>query len=346
MSEVNNIINLIDSLTVARDSYKRMYDTHNNSYKKALDGIKNDFKPNTERYKEEVAKADLTFKNDVQKAKKEVMDFIIPQIEDLRNYELSKVRVIDTDALEKINAISNIPISSTELLVLQKRFSGNVSNYWADRMLINIAEKNGIKPSIFFKEADIDTKINVLNQLEEQLDKMFNEYNGEATYNNLVLLCDSVLHKAEKEYTSGHAAESMENNQLAKRILTQLKGKSTAEQGIALQNLMKNATPEVKKALFYEMTMNEGVVNKDSIKFAGITDTYNDYKTKEHALYSEARTMIENSLKAKSLEEVKEIAERMEENPYYSNMLKKSETANVYVNDYLSNINAAETTTA
>lgn len=329
-----NITMITDILTVARDSYKNHYKAQKEKYEEDLKAIKRDFKPNTPRYLEEVQKAKEMFDNSVRLLQNEAKTFATKQIDELREEELAKVRLIDTTAMEKLSAVSSLPLSAAELSVLQNRFASGGS-YWATKMIADMAEKNNLKPSQFLQSANLDTKLDILSQLEKQLDQLLDTYDASGTYHQEVLLCDPVLMRAERTYASGWALSSMEDSQVARRAFLQLKGKSIAEQAIGLQNIMNNATEETKRALFFEMANNAGVIEDAALNWAGIADEFESYQKKEHNDYTIARKSFEKTLTATSKEEVALIADDLTENTYYQKMLTETDGTNVFINDYL-----------
>lgn len=344
-----NISNVTDILTVARDSYKNNYDSFKKAYDVEVKQVKQDFRAGTARYNEELEKARFAFDDNVERLRKEAKDITTKQFDELRESELAKVRKIDTDAMQKLSAVSNLPLSAAELSVLQNRYAPR-SEYWATRMIADMAEKNGLKPSQFLQTATLDTKLNVLQQLEGQLDKLLAEYNGEVKYDTLVLLHDEILMRAERVYNNGFAFSDMEDSQVARRLFLQIKGKSVAEQAIALQNIMNNTTPEIKRALFCEMENNAGIIEDGALRWAGLADEFESYQKKEHKDYTAARKAIDKVTSATSTEEIGKIADELGENTYFKKMLSDASEMNVNIAKYLATdsitVEAPQTATA
>lgn len=336
----SSIANVIDFLAVARDSYTSKYDAHKKVYEEEVKTIKQDFKLNTPRYNEEMSNAKKKFEANVQQTREEIKPFVTEQINDLREDELFKVRQINTVAMEKLSVISHLPLSAAELSVLQNCYAPN-DEYWATKMIADLAEKNGLKPTQFLRTASLDTKLNVLQQLEEQLDKLMADYDGTVRYSTLVLLHDATLMRAERTYNNGFAFSDMEDSQIARRLFLQLKGKSIAEQSIGLQNIMNNATPEIKRALFYEMENNTGIIEDDALRWAGLADEFESYQKNEHKAYTEAKKGIEKVLSATSKEEIEQIAKEWDENTYFKKMLSNVRESNINVAKYFTKSDTA-----
>lgn len=329
-----NISNVTDILTVARDSYKTQYDAFKKAYETELRQIKQDFKSGTARYNEELEKVRFAFDDNVNRLRKQAKDYTTKSFEELRESELAKVRRIDTDAMAKLSAVSNLPLTAAELSVLQDRYAPR-GEYWATRMIADLAEKNGLKPSQFLQTATLDTKLNVLQQLEGQLDKLLAEYNGEVRHDTLVLLHDEILMRAERTYTNGWALSDLEDSQVARRLFLQLKGKSIAEQSVGLMNVMNNTTPEVKRALFFEMENHPGTIENGALRWAGLADEFESYQKNEHKSYTDAKKAIDKVVTATSKEEVEQIASGLGENTYFQKMLSGASESNIHVNEYL-----------
>lgn len=341
-----NISTLIDILTVARNEYKRNYGQVKKTYDKEIKEIQRDFKPNTPRYIEEMQKAKQRFESQVEEQRKTVKEFTLHNIDDMVDDEVAVVRRIDTVAMEKLSAVANLPLTATEISILQERFAPN-GEYWATRMIGDLAEKNGLKPSQFLHSATLDTKLDVLKQLKQQLETFLTDYDGEPRYQTEVLLADAVLARAERIYTNGYMNTSMEDEQIARRAFVQLKGKSVAEQGIGLQNILNNTTEATKRALFFEIANNVSGINIDdgALRWAGYADEFEAYKKNEHSDYKEARKAFDKVITAGSKEEVESVAVRMGENKYFNNMLQDAKNTSKYVESYLHDTSEAETST-
>lgn len=198
-----------------------------------------------------------------------------------------------------------------------------------------MAEKNGLRPSQFENSASLHTKFDILGQLETQLDNLLSGYNGDFHYRTEVLLCDSALQRAERTYLNGWANADLEDEQVARRAFSRLKHLSVIEQAIAMQNLMNNTTPELKRAFFFEMAQCEGDIEAAAMQWAGIDKEFEAYKKGESKDYSEARKWIDKTRAAKDKKEIAEIADTLQENAYYIDMLKRESENNPMIASYL-----------
>lgn len=332
-----DIITLSGIMAVCRDNYKTKYKTFKKEFEERVKKIRDDYNPKSELLKEELQKAETKFNDDIQKLQIDVRGFAVKNINELRDEELQRVQQIDTNSMAKLSAVADLPLTASEISVLQARFAPN-DEYWAMRKIANMAEKNGLNPSQFNNSSSLDTRLGVIGQLESQLSELMENYNGEVKYGTEVLLCDSVLLRAERVYTAGWNVE-MEDEQVARRAFLQLKGKSMVEQGIALSNIFNSTTEETKRALFFEMANNSQIISEESIKWAGLYDEFEAYKNNEHDKYTEARKAIEQTLTANSKEDVGAYYQSNADNKFYTNMIEKAKENNIHINEYLSDMN-------
>lgn len=332
MSKKTNISCLIDDLTVLRDSFRTKYDNRKKELDKEIKQLKNDFRPG-KRLNDEIQSAKERFEKDIDSIRKEASGFIKPNIESIRTYEMARVRAIDTGIMEKLQSISNIPISGRELAVLKERFAPN-DEFWPSKMISHIAEKNGLNPEDFVQTASLDVKLGVLEDLERQTEQLIGSYDGNATYSNLVLLADSALMKAENTYLNGFENANLKNSQLARRVVAMIRHKNVADQGIALMNALNNADPQFKTELFYEMA-KQNTVPVEARRFARIEKEYQAFINGELSAYKQAKKAIQEAVRAENIEDVKSIAETMIDNTYFEQMLEESQTENFHISEFL-----------
>lgn len=328
-----SISNTIDLIAIAKDTYKNKYKEHQKQYEERVKNIKENLKPNSKFYKEESEKAKKEFEVAIEKERTETKDFISGVVEQLRQDEYYNVRQIDSDIMTKLNSIADLPLSGEEISILRSRFAPK-GEYWPTRILSVIAEKNGLSPSQFENSSSLRTRIDVLSQIERQADKLLKEYDGSFRHETEILLCDSVLRRAERVYCNGWANDSMEDEQVARRAFARLKDLSIIQQGIALQNIVNNTTQETKKAIFFEIA-NNGGVDESALRWAGCYDEFVSYKNGQHKDYTEARKGIDKTRCAENRFEVAKIADPLKDNVYYMDMLKKESESNLAVDAYL-----------
>ena len=78
------------------------------------------------------------------------------------------------------------------------------------------------------------------------------------------------------------------------------------------------------------------------IRWSGLEEEYNAYKSGEHEQYSEARNVMAKTLLAKNKEDVERVASTVCENRYYNDMLKRASKTNVYIEEYLNESNGEQ----
>jgi len=337
-----DISTIRDFLAVSRDNYTAKYRSFKAVYDAEIKRIQHEVQPNTDRFVNESNTAREAFESSVQALRNEVKQFVSENIAELREAEFAKVRKVDSTAIEQLKAVAELPLSASELDILRQKYAPQ-DEYWTSRMLATMAEKNGINPSNYMKSAMVDTKLEVLAELEEQLDRMLADYDGEPTYKNLSMLHDTVLDKAERIYLNGWQNASLSDMETAQRAFMKMRSKSPAEQGIALMNIFKNSTKEVKNAIFYEIAKDEAdSIDAGALKFAGVHEEFEDFKKKEFAEYTSAREGFHNAMLADSVEKVADITSELSDNKYYSKMLADTAERNKYVDAYLNESNGQQ----
>lgn len=328
------IITLNDILAVCRDDFKAKYAVLKKEYKATLETNKAQYMPGAPRALADQEAKDK-FENDCAALRAEVKEFAKPYFDNLRESEYLKVSKIDVVTLERMKAVSQLPLSAAEIGILQQKFAPKGDEYWEMRMIAELAEKNGLNPMQYLNSAALDVKLDVLSQLETQLDGLLAEYDGEFKYGTEVLLNDSVLLRAENVYTNGWKNADMEDADVARRAYWQLKGKTPVEQGIGLMNLYRNATEGVKRALFYEIAQDDSIIDSGAIRFAGLSDEFELFKSGDYEQYSAARDSMKKVMVATKSEDVEEIAETMAENKFFNVMLKNAAKNNSHVQEYI-----------
>lgn len=340
-----DISTVIDFLMLARDRYKTDYIQLKKTYEKKMKEIQKDFKPDTERFNMEMQKAKQHFEKQVEEQRQSVKEFALRNVDEILADEVDTVRKIDTVAMEKLSAVSSLPLTATEISILKERFAPE-GEYWPSRMISDLAEKNGLNPTQFIHSATLDVKLNVLQELRQHLETFLTNYDGSFNYKTEVLLDDTVLLRAQSIYMNGYANETMENERTARVSLMRLKGKNAFEKGIGLANILNNTTESIKRALFYEIANNVNGVNIDAValRWAGYDAEFEAYKKNEHSDYKEAKKAFNKVVTAESEEEVEGVAVRMGENKYFNDMLQTSKITNKHIESYLHNIGTKAST--
>ena len=240
---------------------------------------------------------------------------------------------VDVETLQKLNAVSNIPVTAEEISILQRKYDPTGNNYWVGRFLADLAERNGIPGIQINNGASIETKLDVLQQLEDQAKRMISEYDPDKhDYRIHALLADSVLMRAENVYTCGWQVGELEDEQVARRAFLQLKGQNTISQGIGLMNILRNANNSLKNALFYEIS-NGGKFSESALEWAGCLDEYNAFLDNHVTDYRNAKQAMQKLRTTEDEKEFSNVVKDMYKNDYFRDMFSREKSENITINE-------------
>lgn len=322
---------LLDALRIARDDFKSKSQQIISEKKSKLETIDSDFIKGSPSQLKEVSKVEELYNKKMDVLRTEAAEYIDEYFAEVRSYETARVHKFDTATLKAIRNIADIPMSYSELQILNE-FYGKNNNYWVEKMLVEIAEKNGISAEKLGLEASFEEKMNVLNQLENQFLDMINNYDGEPTVKNGMYLHDSVLAKADKQYRNGF--ENLSGMQMAQRAFGLLSVKGTlTEQAMAIQNFMRNAD-ELTKAEFIYLISNSGII-EDAIKHSGCLEEFQKFKKNNMTEYSRAKDVFKAVKCAKEVKEVENAMMGNENNPFIQAMLESEKGNYRTIREYL-----------
>ena len=126
------------------------------------------------------------------------------------------------------------------------------SNYWVQKAVGALAEENGIPVTELPLDASLDTKLNVLNQLSDQLDKLLSFYNtgahdSESMRARFLYLNDDILNNAVNIYNNGvrdlSEADAAERYVKAIKFMDKLKTTQDVEE---IESTLKDYVERVK----------------------------------------------------------------------------------------------------
>ena len=234
---------LVISLQVDAEQYKRTFDELSNNYNLSVAEVKKTMIPGTSRYKKELQDSENQFDVSIAKLRAKYAEDSASDIDELRQYELAKIKKFDRQKLSELSELHSLPITLNEMLVLAEKYRGD---YWAERSLQVLCDENSIDTCEIGLSTTLDTKLNVLDQLQEQMECIL-KYYGERGVDReqerkvrLLYLNDSVVNNAVEIYEGKTSVRSAEDQ--AKYSLMTIAGRRTdSEKGIILGNLLRNA---------------------------------------------------------------------------------------------------------
>lgn len=318
-------------LEVESEVYKRKYDEIAKEKKEAIKVVQNTYIPDTPKYREELENVEKEFAQKIIQAQKVFAEAGSNAIEELRDLEMQRVQTVDETKLNKIKAIKDIPMSESELMALAQKF-GVKGDYWSSRLIEIIGENNGATVNI---ESSFDTKMAVLDQLEQQMNEIVKYYPADNYPEKRAMvrfgyLTEPILENAKKIYGGKIRYESDET--LADRAyLTILSKHGDIERGFTIQNTLKNAKGEMRNLLLCRLA-KENLSQKVSdfaIELSGAKEEIDSFKNGKARQYLHAKEAVERALKTTKKEIVQQILEENSENEFMEQLVeaakKKSE---------------------
>lgn len=257
----HNIFNLTDILAVIREDYKGQIPIIKKEYEEAKKQIAKDYLG--QRRQEEYKKAETEYKKKIADLKQSCKEAYEPIFEELEVEARAKAGVINMQLVEQASAFQNIPLTADEFGAILNTIGGK--NYYADRILENIAEKNGITTNGLTPlleqlslEPDLETKLHILADLKKQAEHILNNYGtaNEDSDARIGALFPDKLRLAERAYTNGLHDDTLSSKQIAVRIIDNIKADPVRSSNI-VDNALKNASGTLKNALLNELATNQ-----------------------------------------------------------------------------------------
>ncbi len=311
-------------LEVEAEFYKKNYDEAVKKKNEDIEFVKKTYIANTPMYSEKLIEVDKDFSRTIIQLQKDFAKTGIDAIQGLRDHEMQRVQMIDEIKLNKLRAIKDIPMSQSELLALTQKFSTK-GDYWCSRLIQSVSENNGANIEI---ESSLDTKMSVLDQLENQLNEIIKYYpcNNDPIKRPMVrfgYLTEKILQNAKEIYGGKMRYESDET--LANRAyLTILSKHGDIEKGFAIQNALKNAKGEVRNLLLCRLAKEKRNISDFAVELSGNKEEIDSFRNGKARQYLHARTAVERMLKATEEETIHRIWEENSENEFMEQLVKEA----------------------
>lgn len=279
--------NVFDSLSVMRDNYKSKYETLTSAYQDQLKQIERNYKPSAPLYKQNKQKALDEYTKNIDSLKTECSNFMESEIEKVKSVINAEINVLPGDSINQLTRLSSIPLSTYEVKALADKFIG--SNYWINRIVGNLAERNNVKLDNL--PPDASTQIEILEDIEERYNRFLDSWNGEklSDYSARESLADSQLLRLEKRFTNNFVNENIGNlKNVQIGLATVTRERDPWAQSRFLKNLYDNCSDIQKKYLLYE-TLNNDLIYSDAVIHSGLDEELSDFRASNDYL------QIENS---------------------------------------------------
>lgn len=322
---------LLNELRVVRDGYKTTIDTILKEKKEKLEVIKSDYRPGSATAKTALEKIEDEFNAKIEKIRNEAEEYITVFFDNVIDYETNSVQKIDTVSIRSVEAIAGLPITASELKVVNA-WLGKNKNYWVEKMLLDIAHKNAISDTELGLESDYETKMKIVSDLQVEFIKMIAEYDGDPTVNNMMFLHDSKLSKAEVRYKNGLHNIDMSSDNVALHAYTTLCNSTNLLQKatIATNVLTSDVDESIKNEFMYLIACS----GKDDFvsSMGGVKKTYTEFKEKEFQEYENAKNAMN---KIKQGENVSVAVDGIIDNKFINGMLMDAKQDYASIREYL-----------
>lgn len=268
--------------------------------------------------------------------KVEAADRALQDVEALRGQELLRVQTVNEPLLAKIRAIANIPMTTAELKAFTDKINAR-GDYWAGRMLADIAERNGIEAAEIGIESTLDTKMSVLDQLTGQLNRILKFYgtnNPEERINtNYVYLNDTILERAKQMY-GGKVGKLSDSQKADKAYFTVRTQQTDIQQGIAIANVLRNAKGETRNMILCRLAEDNSISGM-AAEFSGHMDEIADFKNGKAEEYRAAQKALQNIRKTRNKAAIEQTAEQYENNAFFGSLFENEKKQDGFLAELL-----------
>lgn len=337
-----NIAVVAEGLKFEADEYKKRYDEIQRTKERELKEANDNYKPGSKMLIERTEQIKNACDSALTRLKVEAADRALQDVETLREQELFRVQTVNEPLLAKIRAISNIPMTALELKAFSAKI-GAKGDYWASRALSDIAEQNGIDPADIGIESTYDTKMSVLDQLTDQLNRIFKYYGTndpeERPKVNHMYLNDTIIERAKQMY-GGKVGRLSDSQKADKAYFTVMTQQTDIQKGIAISNVLRNAKGEVKNMLLCKLAEDSNISDM-AAKFSGHYDEIASFKNGKAAEYREAEKAMQNIRKMKDKTVIEQKAAELEENTFFGDMFAIEQKVNADLWDILDDTKTA-----
>lgn len=325
-----NIEVVAECLKFEADEYKKSYDEIQRTKERELKEAEDNYKPGSKMLIDKVEQIKNACDSTLTRLKVEAADRAMRDVEELREQEMLRVQTINENLLSKIRAIANIPMTSLELKAFAAKI-GAKGDYWASRMLSDISERNGIDPAEIGIESTYDTKMSILDQLTDQLNRIFKYYGTkdpeERAKVNHLYLNDTIIERAKQMY-GGKVGRLSDDQKADKAYFTVRTQFTDIQKGIAISNVLRNTRGEVRNMLLCRLAEDNTISNM-AAEFSGHYDEIASFKNGKAAEYREAEKAMQNIRKVQDKTVIEQAAAGMKDNTFFGDMFAKEQKTNM-----------------
>lgn len=332
-----NIGIVVECLKYEAQNYKEQYDAIKAARERELKEVKENYQPNSKLAIEREKQIKEACESSLVKLRVGAADRALQDVGELRKQELLRVQTVNEPLLAKIRAISNIPMTALELKAFAAKI-GAKGDYWASRMLADIAEQNGIDSAEVDIESTYDTKMSILDQLTEQLNSVFKYYGTndpvERPKVNYLYLSDEICARAVQMY-GGKVGRLSDSQKADKAYFTVRTQQTDIQKGIAISNVLRNAKGETRNMILCRLAEDNNISSM-AAEFSGHMNEIAEFRNGKAAEYREAQKALQNIRKMKNPVTIEQTAAQYEDNEFFSDMFKEEKRQNFALAEILS----------
>lgn len=305
---MTNIYDLTNLLREVRSCYQTEFVSAAETKKKELELLKSGYIPGSKPYLEKEQEIEFNFDTAIVKAREKAAKKAAEAIESMKEWERTGVKIINTEALARVNTLRGLPITTEELKQILSKHGSN--NYWVQRVVATLAEENGIPVTDLPLDSSLDVKLNVLDQLSRQLDLLLEHYSltaktREASEARFLYLNDRILDNAVRIYNNG--AKDLSEADAAERAYYKIRAMSEQmSKACAISNSLRNLKKEdAKNMLLYRLAIDNSI-RSEAYEVAGISDVIAEWKHGKADRYARAINMTNGIKTIQDTEKIKE----------------------------------------
>ena len=327
-----DIFNLTDKLTIFRIDFRDRVNSIKKEYEETKKNIPNEFIG--KRRDIEYQKAEQKYKNDWEELKESWRKDLIDTFEEMEVSARAKAGVINSQLLEQARVFLDVPITVEEFGSIVHALGNR--NYYVDRVLETIAEKNGITKNGLTPlleplelEPCLDVKLSVLADLKSQAMDIIENYGtiNEDVNSRTGDLFPDVLRRAENLYTNGLHADDLTAEQVASRVIDAIRY-SGGHGNIIIDNALSNADVSVRRALMNDLCTSVEHAVVYAVQKSKARAEISEFKQNESALYSVAKQGMDELRSMAGDESARDLViSKFKGNPYFDEMLESEKAS-------------------
>ena len=316
---------VFDLAIVVRDGYHTSYNAITAEREKEMKYLRDNYKEGSTALQNEKDRINATYTAKLTEARNSVKDAMRERIQRIRGQMESRVTQSNNDLLTKFKFLDEIPVSGDELSLIACKYGG--TQYFFDRFLRSVAEKNGIDLSNgerFPLMQDYSKQSEAINELEAEMETMLSRYDGNNDFTGFAALSDRKVYSLERKY-EGTERNSYTNRQLINRCASLILSQTDEmKKGFALRNALKNASEAVRDGILAQLS---GKLSSTAKAYSTYADAIEAFENGEADKYSQAEILADKvrSLRTTVGDKQPELLTAMlnqgAENKYFVNMI-------------------------